>query len=78
MEAPPIELLSGADLVREAEIVRPAFLLGAPSATPTELEYERGAVRARLDRTDEIGTARGTRNRHAANGQLRLRRQHVL
>ena len=37
LEAPPVVLPRGANLIGESEAVRPAFLLGAPAAVPHEL-----------------------------------------
>jgi hypothetical protein len=38
LEAPPPEFACGADLVRLAPVIRPAFFRGAPAAIPHELE----------------------------------------
>ena len=55
LEAAPVVLLGRADLIGEAETVRPTFLLGAPAAVPDELVDARLAGGMHLDRPDEIG-----------------------
>ena len=43
LEAIPVKLVSGADLVREAISIEPALLLSAPAAIPRELDRARVA-----------------------------------
>src|SRR3954464_10780351 len=78
MKAAPVELLGGAHLVRESEIIGPPFLLRAPATAPAEVEDVRRAARARLERSVEVRASRRSRDRHAINGQIGLVGEHLL
>lgn len=78
MEAFPVELLRGADLIGEAKKIRVPLLLGAPAAAPAEFEHVRIGVRLRFHRAGEIRAARNTGYRDSLNRELRLRRQDLL
>ena len=78
MKAAPVELLGGANLVGEAEVIRPPLLLRAPAAAPAEVEDVGRAAGTGLESADEIRASRRAGNRHAIHGHVGLVRQHLL
>lgn len=77
-EAPPVVLAGRAHLIGKAEVVRPAFLLGAPPAAPNKRE-DAGLARGRYPHgADEIGAAGLSLDREMVDIELGVAGEHVL
>src|SRR5262245_23956833 len=76
-EAPPVVFARRANLVRETEAIRPAFLFRSPAAVPDELVHVRVAFRLDLHGAHEVGATGASAERHTFDRKVRLGRKDV-
>jgi len=77
LEAAPVVLAGGADLIGKSEAVCPTLLLGAPAAIPHELVDSGLARGVHLDRSDEVRATRSAAKGDALDWKMCFDREHV-
>lgn len=77
LEASPVVLFGGANLIGKAEAVGPAFLLGAPLTIPDEGVRAWAKRRVHVHGADEVGAAGSAAERHVFDREVRFGRQDV-